>query len=69
MGQTDSERYETGSLPIHFFSDSCLTGCPEKEIVMKKLILASLSVIALFGVAACSDGNTDSTTIESLKSP
>ena len=35
---------------------------------MKKLILASVSAIALFGVAACSD-NTDSTTTESVKPP
>jgi hypothetical protein len=35
---------------------------------MKKLILASVSAIALFGVAACSD-NTDSTTTESVNPP
>jgi len=36
---------------------------------MKKLILASVSAIALFGVAACSDSGTDSTTTESVKPP
>ncbi|WP_395450812.1 hypothetical protein ACHMW7_14005 [Aminobacter sp. UC22_36] len=36
---------------------------------MKKLILASVSALALFGVAACSDSNTDSTTTESVKPP
>jgi len=36
---------------------------------MKKLILASVSAIALFGVAACNDSNTDSTTTESVKPP
>ncbi|MDP3895134.1 MAG: hypothetical protein Q8Q62_00515 [Mesorhizobium sp.] len=34
---------------------------------MKKLILASVSAIALFGVAACSD--TDSTTTQSVEPP
>lgn len=36
---------------------------------MKNLILASVSAIALFGIAACSDSNTDSTTTESVKPP
>ncbi|PWK72768.1 hypothetical protein [Aminobacter sp. AP02] len=36
---------------------------------MKKFILASVSAIALFGIAACSDSNTDSTTTESVKPP
>lgn len=35
---------------------------------MKKLILASVSALALFGVAACSD-STDSTTTQSVKPP
>jgi len=34
---------------------------------MRKLILASVSAIALFGVAACSD--TDSTTTQSVEPP
>ena len=34
---------------------------------MKKLILASVSAIALFGVAACSD--TDGTTTQSVEPP
>lgn len=39
---------------------------------MKKLILASVSAIALFGVAACSDsgtGGTDTTTTQSVNPP
>ena len=32
---------------------------------MNKLILASLSAVALFGVAACSDTGTDTTTTQS----
>ena len=40
-----------------------------KEIVMKKFVLASLSVIALFGIAACSDTATDTTTTESVNPP
>jgi hypothetical protein len=36
-----------------------------KEITMNKLILASLSAVALFGVAACSDTGTDTTTTQS----
>ena len=35
---------------------------------MKKLILASVSALALFGVAACSD-STDSTTTQSTTPP
>ena len=35
---------------------------------MKKLILASVSAIALLGVAACSE-NKDSTTTQSVKPP
>lgn len=35
---------------------------------MKKLILASVSAIALFGVAACSE-KKDSTTTQSVKPP
>ena len=35
---------------------------------MKKLILASVSALALFGVAACSD-STDSTTTQSTNPP
>ena len=34
---------------------------------MKKLVLASVSALALFGVAACSD--TDSTTTQSVEEP
>lgn len=36
---------------------------------MKKLILASVSAIALFGVAACSDSGTDTTTTQSTNPP
>ncbi|OQM77337.1 hypothetical protein [Manganibacter manganicus] len=36
---------------------------------MKKLILASVSALALFGVAACSDSGTDNTTTESTNPP
>lgn len=36
---------------------------------MKKLILASVSALALFGVAACSDSGTDSTTTQSTNPP
>ena len=35
---------------------------------MKKLILASVSALALFGVAACSD-NADTTTTQSVNPP
>lgn len=35
---------------------------------MKKLILASVSAVALFGIAACSDG-TDKTTTQSTTPP
>jgi hypothetical protein len=36
---------------------------------MKKLILASVSALALFGVAACSDNGTDTTTTQSTNPP
>ena len=36
---------------------------------MKKIVLASLSAIALFGIAACSDTATDTTTTESVNPP
>ena len=36
---------------------------------MRKLILASVSAVALFGIAACSDSNTDSTTTQSVTPP
>ena len=39
---------------------------------MKKVILASLSAVALFGIAACSDsgtGSTDTTTTQSTNPP
>ena len=36
---------------------------------MKKLILASLSALALFGVAACSDSGTDNTQTQSVNPP
>lgn len=36
---------------------------------MKKLILASVSALALFGVAACSDSGTDNTTTQSTNPP
>lgn len=36
---------------------------------MKKLILTSVSALALFGVAACSDSGTDSTTTQSTNPP
>lgn len=36
---------------------------------MKKLILASVSALALFGVAACSDSGTDTTTTQSTNPP
>jgi hypothetical protein len=41
----------------------------EKERVMKKFILASVSAIALFGIAACSDSGTDTTTTQSTNPP
>jgi hypothetical protein len=39
-----------------------------RRYAMKKLILASVSALALFGVAACSD-STDSTTTQSTTPP
>jgi hypothetical protein len=37
---------------------------------MRKIILASVSALALFGVAACSDsGGTDTTTTQSTNPP
>jgi len=36
---------------------------------MKKLILAAVSAAALFGVAACSDSGTDTTTTQSTNPP
>jgi hypothetical protein len=36
---------------------------------MKKLILASISALALLGVAACSDSGTDNTTTQSTNPP
>jgi hypothetical protein len=36
---------------------------------MKKLILASVSALALFGIAACSDSSTDTTTTQSTNPP
>ena len=36
---------------------------------MKKLILASLSALALFSVAACSDSGTDTTQTQSVNPP
>ncbi|PDQ17236.1 hypothetical protein CN311_31110 [Mesorhizobium sanjuanii] len=36
---------------------------------MKKLILASVSALALLGVAACSDSGTDNTTTQSTNPP
>ncbi|MBZ9670375.1 hypothetical protein FJ970_15195 [Mesorhizobium sp. B2-1-8] len=36
---------------------------------MKKLILASVSALTLFGVAACSDSGTDKTTTQSTNPP
>lgn len=36
---------------------------------MKKLILASVSALALLGVAACSDSGTDKTTTQSTTPP
>lgn len=36
---------------------------------MRKLILATASAIALFGVAACSDSGVDETTTQSVKPP
>ncbi len=36
---------------------------------MKKLILASLSAVALFGIAACSDTGTDTTTTQGVNPP
>jgi hypothetical protein len=41
----------------------------EKERTMKKLILASLSAVALFGIAACSDSGTDTTTTQGVNPP
>jgi hypothetical protein len=36
---------------------------------MKNLILASVSALALLGVAACSDSGTDNTTTQSTNPP
>ncbi|WP_136618201.1 MULTISPECIES: hypothetical protein [Mesorhizobium] len=36
---------------------------------MKNLILASVSALALFGVAACSDSGKDNTTTQSTNPP
>ncbi|MET3660831.1 hypothetical protein [Aquamicrobium ahrensii] len=36
---------------------------------MKKLVLASLSALALLGVAACSDSGSDATTTQSTTPP
>ncbi|MBN9072799.1 MAG: hypothetical protein J0H34_14660 [Rhizobiales bacterium] len=36
---------------------------------MKKLILASVSAVALFGIAACSDSGADKTTTQSTTPP
>ena len=36
---------------------------------MRKIILASVSALALFGVAACSDSGSDSTTTQSTTPP
>ena len=36
---------------------------------MRKVILASLSAVALFGIAACSDSGTDNTTTQSTNPP
>ena len=36
---------------------------------MRKFILASVSALALFGVAACSDSSQDSTTTQSTTPP
>ena len=36
---------------------------------MKKLVLASISALALLGVAACSDSGTDDTTTQSTNPP
>jgi hypothetical protein len=36
---------------------------------MKKFILASVSALALLGVAACSDSGTDTTTTQSTTPP
>jgi ABC-type oligopeptide transport system substrate-binding subunit len=37
--------------------------------MMKKFILATVSAIALFGIAACSDSGTDQTTTQSTNPP
>ena len=48
-----------------FLANACQGWAFAKEITMNKLILASLSAVALFGVAACSDTGTDTTTTQS----
>ena len=45
--------------------NACPVAAFEKETIMHKLVLASLSAVALFGVAACSDTGTDTTTTQS----
>jgi hypothetical protein len=55
----------------HYQADArCRRATPRKgDQVMRKLILATASAIALFGVAACSDSGVDETTTQSVKPP
>ena len=51
--------------PVIFPSTARHEGVFTKEIVMKKFVLASVSALALFTVAACSD-SADTTTTQSV---
>ena len=64
--QNETQRDETESRMEHFFSDRRRKGryC-ERRDVMKKLVLASVSALALLGVAACSD-SADTTTTQGV---
>jgi len=70
MLRLEMQRYETRSGLAHFFFERS----PKRERwlrrdIMKKLILTSVSALALLGVAACSDSGTDKTTTQSTNPP
>jgi hypothetical protein len=58
---------ETPFFYAHFSSDrpTDRVMCVKKERKMKKLLVTSISAVALLGLAACSDSGTDSTTTQS----
>ncbi|RUX48173.1 hypothetical protein EOA22_32585, partial [Mesorhizobium sp. M7A.F.Ca.US.014.04.1.1] len=63
MLHAETQRYETHGRLTHLsFDRSRQRERVLKERQMKKLILASVSGLALLGVAACSDSGTDNTT-------